>query len=292
MDIDLLKTFLEVNRTRHFGRAADNLFLTQSAVSSRIRLLEESVGAPLFTRTRNDIQLTPLGSRLFKYAESIVTTWTRARQEASLGEPSKMSLAIGGLASLWDILLQSWIHALAREFPDVSLQAETDSIDAQIRKLRDGALDVGFMYEPPQVAELVARRVATIQLVMVSSRPEQRAHEAIGAGYVMVDWGTTFGIAHARHFPDISPPHLRVGLGRMGLAYLLECGGAAYLARRMAAEHIAAGRLFAVADAPEIDRTVYAVWDAANERRVLLERALQFIPPPPDAAEAAPAAVA
>ncbi|MGB1090783.1 MAG: LysR family transcriptional regulator, partial [Oceanobacter sp.] len=37
MDTELLKTFLEVSRTRHFGRAAENLFLTQSAVSFRVR---------------------------------------------------------------------------------------------------------------------------------------------------------------------------------------------------------------------------------------------------------------
>jgi DNA-binding transcriptional LysR family regulator len=72
MDIDLLKTFLEVNRTRHFGRAAENLFLTQSAVSARVRQLEDTIGVPLFTRTRNDIQLTPAGTRLLKYAESIL----------------------------------------------------------------------------------------------------------------------------------------------------------------------------------------------------------------------------
>ena len=41
MDIDLLKTFLEVNKTRHFGRAADNLYLTPAAVSARVRQLEQ-----------------------------------------------------------------------------------------------------------------------------------------------------------------------------------------------------------------------------------------------------------
>ncbi len=42
MDTELLKTFLEVSRTRHFGRAAESLYLTQSAVSFRIRQLETS----------------------------------------------------------------------------------------------------------------------------------------------------------------------------------------------------------------------------------------------------------
>ena len=106
MDIDLLKTFLEVYRTRHFGRTAENLYLTQSAVSARIRLLEETLGVPLFTRTRNDIQLTPAGTRLLKYAESILNAWSRARQDTALGEEDKISLAIGASYSLWDILLQ------------------------------------------------------------------------------------------------------------------------------------------------------------------------------------------
>ena len=64
MDIDLLKTFLEVEKTRHFGRAANNLYLTQSAVSARIRLLEETLGVTLFIRHRNNIQLTKKGERL------------------------------------------------------------------------------------------------------------------------------------------------------------------------------------------------------------------------------------
>ena len=56
MDIQLLRTFLELDRTRHFGKAAEILSVTQSAVSARIRLLEETLGVPLFIRRRNEIQ--------------------------------------------------------------------------------------------------------------------------------------------------------------------------------------------------------------------------------------------
>ena len=74
MDTELLKTFLEVSRTRHFGRAAESLYLTQSAVSFRIRQLENQLGANLFTRHRNNIRLTPAGERLLPYAESLMNT--------------------------------------------------------------------------------------------------------------------------------------------------------------------------------------------------------------------------
>ena len=46
MDIALLKTFLEVAKTRHFGRAAENLYITQAAVSARIKQMEEDLGVP------------------------------------------------------------------------------------------------------------------------------------------------------------------------------------------------------------------------------------------------------
>jgi LysR family transcriptional regulator, flagellar master operon regulator len=295
MDIDLLKTFLEVYRTRHFGRTAENLYLTQSAVSARIRLLEETLGVPLFTRTRNDIQLTPAGTRLLKYAESILNAWNRARQDAALGEEDTVSLAIGASYSLWDILLQDWTHALYRELPRVALQAEAHGPEVLVRRLHDRALDVAFMFEPPQMAELEAREVALIKLIMVADRPRLAAREAVGRGYIMADWGTSFAIAHARHFPDMPPPAVRMGLGRMALAFLLGNGGATYLAEQMVSEYLSSGRLYRVEDAPVIDRQVYAVYPLASERKALLERVLGFLAPAraapgPDRIAAAPAA--
>jgi LysR family transcriptional regulator, flagellar master operon regulator len=283
MDIDLLKTFLEVNRTRHFGRAAENLFLTQSAVSARVRLLEETIGAPLFTRTRNDIQLTPAGSRLVKYAESILNTWNRARQDAAIDRDDKISLAVGGSYSLWDVLLQDWTHTLYTERPYLVLAMEAHGPEVLIRRLLDGALDIAFLFEPPQMAELLVREITHIPLIMVASEPDLTAQEAAAEGYVMVDWGTSFAIAHARHFPDLPAPAVRAGLGRMGFEFLLRCGGAAYLAEPMVADHLAAGRLHRVGDAPVIDRQVYAVYPQASERRALLEELLGLLKLPVDA---------
>ncbi|VTO16313.1 transcriptional regulator HdfR [Klebsiella variicola] len=85
MDTELLKTFLEVSRTRHFGRAAEALYLTQSAVSFRIRQLENQLGVNLFTRHRNNIRLTTAGEKLLPYAETLMNTWqARARRSLTL----------------------------------------------------------------------------------------------------------------------------------------------------------------------------------------------------------------
>ena len=59
-----IEDFVEVVRTRHFSKAAENLYITQSAVSFRIRQLEQGLGVNLFIRQRNNIQLTAPGERL------------------------------------------------------------------------------------------------------------------------------------------------------------------------------------------------------------------------------------
>lgn len=79
MDTELLKTFLEVQKTRHFGKAADNLYLTQSAVSFRIRQLEQSLGTNLFYRSRNNIQLTASGEALLPHAIAVIQALNNAR---------------------------------------------------------------------------------------------------------------------------------------------------------------------------------------------------------------------
>lgn len=260
MDTELLATFLELSRTRHFGRAAENLFLTQSAISARIRQLEESVGVVLFTRTRNDIQLTAAGLRMMKYAESILSTWTRARQDAALKAEDRESLAIGAMFSLWDIVLQDWLGRLHANLPALALQAEAGSQDVLVRKTLDGAIDLAFMWEPPQMAELALEEIGMIRLVLVSTLARQSVDQAMSAGYIKVDWGTSFSITHARHFPDISPPILRVSHARMALALLLQGhGSAAYIAEPMVLSHLASGVLHRVAAAPVLDRAFHAV---------------------------------
>ncbi|WP_311244546.1 LysR family transcriptional regulator, partial [Escherichia coli] len=99
MDTELLKTFLEVSRTRHFGRAAESLYLTQSAVSFRIRQLENQLGVNLFTRHRNNIRLTAAGEKLLPYAETLMSTWQAARKEVAHTSRHN-EFSIGASASL------------------------------------------------------------------------------------------------------------------------------------------------------------------------------------------------
>ena len=77
MKFELLTTFLEVSQTLHFRIASENLFITQSAVSARIKLLEDDLGVLLFDRTHKHLKLTREGHRLIKHANELLFMWKK-----------------------------------------------------------------------------------------------------------------------------------------------------------------------------------------------------------------------
>lgn len=276
LDIDLLKTFLELNRSRHFSRAAENLCISQSAVSARIRQLEDSIGAALFTRDRNNIQLTSVGEKLVRHADSIVMAWGRIKQDVILQGDVTSSLVVAGVPSLWDIFLQNWLSRMAGAFGSTAIHAEVLSQDQMLRQLLDGTVELGFGFESPQLSPLQVEEIMKFELIMVTSGSGLSAADAIRNGYILVNWGTSFATAHVRHFPDAPSARLRVGVGRLAHEFLLQHGGSAYLAEPMVREDIIAKRLHRVDDAPVIHRTAYAIHNAQDEKLAMINRAIKL----------------
>ena len=280
MDVALLKTFLEVARTRHFGKAAEALYVTQSAVSARIKLLESNLGVELFTRRRNDIQLTPAGNRLRKHAETIVRGWERARLDVASDSEFGGALAVGCQRDLWNILVLRWVADMRRRTPEAVLNVDILAPDVLVQRLVSGVLDLAFLFEPPQISDLDIRSVAEIPLILVADRPDLDLSEALGQDYLMVDWGGAFAQSFAEHFPDMPLPRIRLGSGSLALDLLLATGGAAFLAEEMVRHQLEEGRLFRVKEAPVITRQAFVVFrPGEGSRRGLLETALKMLVP-------------
>ncbi len=275
VDITFLRTFLEVARTRHFGRSAEALFITQSAVSARIKLLEQTLGVELFVRKRNDIQLTPAGARLLQHAEGIVKGWERARQAIVLDPDLAASLSVGCLFDLWSILVRGWSNRLQKLAPDIALQADILSSEVMVQRLTLGLLDLGFLFDPPQTPDLELRQVAAVPLILVSSRKGQDVKAAMDDGYVMVDWGSSFSIVHAEKFPNMPAPVLRTNSGEVALGFIRESGGSAYLPQAVVASMIKDGLLHEVEGAPVIERQAYVVFRPESVDRYSLRKALE-----------------
>ncbi|PWV61071.1 LysR family transcriptional regulator [Plasticicumulans acidivorans] len=273
MDSQLLRTFLEVARTRHFGRAAGNLYLTQSAVSARIRQLEEAVGAALLERNRREVRLTAAGERFARHAAQLLVAWTRACEDVQRGEDA-VSIGCGAPAGLWERPLGDWLARLSLYYGQLALNAEAQSAEVVLRRLGEGALDLAFVCEPPTLDGCTLREVARCRLRLVSTRADCTPPEALGEGFVLIDWGVSLQAELRRHFAEMPTPRLRVATGRQALYHLRQCGGAAYVEETLAARGCGEGGLYEVAGAPVLERQVYAVYAFANARIVLLEQML------------------
>lgn len=275
MDIELLRTFLEVARSRHFGQAGEALFITQAAVSARIKSLEQLLGVRLFDRVKRDIRLTPEGNHLVSRADRLIAEWRKIRQEVSAGGAA-LQLSVGGSLRLWDVVLQQWLINMRTARPEVALIAESHTPDLLIRKLLDGVLDLAFMLEPPQLEVLQIWDVGGLSLRLVSATPGVSLDETLGEGYLMVDWGLAHALQHRRLFPDAPEPHTRLASSTMALGYLESIGGAAYLPERMVAPAVAAGRLFIVDQAPLITHRIHAVHPLRSGRKALIDEMLGY----------------
>ncbi len=274
MDISLLKTFLSVVKTRHFGRAGETLFVTQAAVSARIKLLENTLGTKLFTRDRNNIQLTPAGDRLLRHAEIIVQGWERARLDVALETKFAHSIAVGTTIDLWQINVRNWVEEIYQTHPSLTLHLEMSKVDSLINMVLNGVLDLAFVFEPPTTSELIARQIEKIPLVLVSSIPHATADDLFNENYLLVDWGRGFSITHAAFVEDRCIPRTHCSSGGMALDLLLSQGGSCYLAKQMVAPYLAGNELYLVPDTPTIERFSYAVFRPENESSELIQNIL------------------
>jgi DNA-binding transcriptional LysR family regulator len=276
MDTELMRTFLEVNKTRHFGRAADNLYLTQAAVSARIKQLEDILCVSLFTRTRNNIQLSAEGERLVPHAETILISWSRARQEVALKLEQKHQLNIGTTAGLWSYVLQYKLSTIHKAMVDVALRAEAYTAEELLRLVQENVLDLVVLYEPANLPNLIAKPLGKLKLVLASSEKGIAPKVAIQSSYVYVDWGTTFGLFHAKRFEDAPPAILHTNMASIAETFIAEHKGSAYLPENLLAQRVD-DKLHLVKGAPTFSRDLYAVFPANSPRLELLNDLVNYL---------------
>ncbi len=270
MNTDLLRTFLEVAKTRHFGHAAENLFLTQSAVSSRIKQLEETVGVALFTRQRNNILLTLSGERLLPHAENLLVAWQVALQEVGVSSRQSMQLTLGGTSNLWDTFLQSVLPKLAARFPNLYIRTEINSSQKLTSALLAGRVDIIAVLDPPTNGDLEVRRIGGLELIMVASQPDLSVEDIPGIGHVFVDWGAAINLKQARLFDEPVAPALHTGQAHIALEFLLSHGGAAFLPTALVAPCLKEGSLHYIYDAESASQSVYLVFSKHSEKIIQL----------------------
>jgi DNA-binding transcriptional LysR family regulator len=258
MDITLMRTFLEVAASGSFVQSADKLFVTQSAVSLRIKRLEEQLGHPLFTRSKAGAELTPEGVAFSGYALSLVKTWEEARQQIGVPAGFTKAITIGAEHSLWSRCGFRWIDGMEARMPTLGIRAELGQPDRLTRFLIEGVIQAALTYLPQIRPGLRVERLFEEDLVLVAGWPDpDLAH--LDGRYVMVDWGPEFVRAHAVDLPDLRSGKT-LALGALATRFVANRRLAAYVPARMAAPYLADGQLHLVPDAPIFPYPVWLVW--------------------------------
>ncbi|APV81329.1 transcriptional regulator [Salmonella enterica subsp. enterica serovar Dublin] len=266
MDTELLKTFLEVSRTRHFGRAAEALYLTQSAVSFRIRQLENQLGVNLFTRHRNNIRLTTAGEKLLPYAETLMNTWQAARKEVAHTSRHN-EFSIGASASLWECMLNAWLGRLYQlQEPQSGLQFEARIAQRQslVKQLHERQLDLLITTEAPKMDEFSSQLLGHFTLALYCSSPARKKSEL---NYLRLEWGPDFQQHETGLIAADEVPVLTTSSAELARQQLSALNGCSWLPVNWANEK---GGLHTVADSATLSRPLYAIWLQNSDRYSLI----------------------
>jgi DNA-binding transcriptional LysR family regulator len=264
MEIGLAKTFLEIAETGSFVAAAARLNVTQTAVSARVRTLEDQLGRRLFVRNKSGARLTPAGERFVRHARTLVQVWDRARQQVGLPQGRMDIAGIGAEISLWNPILVDWLVWMKQEAPDIALRAEVDTPARLLEAVHNGSLDLAVLYDPPpQGGNIVVELLTEEKLVLVTSARDGRIADA--EDYVHVDWGPSFQASQQAAFPQFAGPGVSISHGPLALLYVLQAGGAGYFRLSAARPFLESGRLQPVAGAPEFSYSVHMVYSSRSE---------------------------
>lgn len=147
--LELYRIFREVAETGNFSKAAQNLYISQSAVSQSIRQLEDGLHTRLFSRTPRGVSLTEDGRLLFDYVRSAMGLLETGEDKLAQTQALQMgNLVIGASDTVTRHLLLPHLEAFHRRYPNIHLQIISGRSGKALGLLRSGKVDVALASTP------------------------------------------------------------------------------------------------------------------------------------------------
>lgn len=144
-----------VAELKHFGKAAEKCFVTQSTLSAGIQDLETLLGAPLLERTNRKVLVTPLGKEVAIRAQTILSLAEDLVERAKFeNNPLSGRLHIGIIPSISPFLLPKVLPTLRTDLPDLELVLIEQQSDELIKQLNTGEIDLAVMAFPFEIGSL------------------------------------------------------------------------------------------------------------------------------------------
>jgi DNA-binding transcriptional LysR family regulator len=260
MNIDLARTFLEVVSAGSFAKAAMRLHITNSAVTMRIKALEDILRRRVLVRNKTGVSMTAEGVRFHRFAETMVRAWQMSRREMSIASGFKGRLSIGAETGLWPDLMHDWAYHTRVGRPNLAIRCEDGSAQTLLPRLFQGLLDICLVHTAQSRSGFVIDELFEDPLMLVSTEDRDLLPQA-DSSYIEVDWDDTYQIQIERlwGYSD-DTPHISTNSEFLGLQLIDDFGGTIYLPKRIFETRAFKRKLYPVRDAPLLSRSVFMIY--------------------------------
>jgi len=164
-----MRVFAAVARHLSFTRAAQELHLTQPAVSQQVSLLEEEVGMPLFEHLGRKIRLAPAGMELLRYATQVTELLREAGETLAAMRGLKRGVLKLGAVSTAKYFAPTLLSAFTPAYPEVTIKFTVANREEIVKLLGANELDLVIMGRPPRELDTTAEPFARHPFVIIAS---------------------------------------------------------------------------------------------------------------------------
>jgi LysR family transcriptional regulator, transcriptional activator of the cysJI operon len=171
-----LTVFRKVAEQLSFRKAAEELYLTQPAVSQQIKALEEDLGVALFDRSGSRVSLTPAGTALLQYAEQSSRLLQEARHAvAGFSGTQSGALTLGASTTIAQYVLPGLLSQFCTAHPRVSPSLASGNTEEIVTAVEEGRIALGFIEGPPRSRDLALTPFLDDELVLLAPAAHQWA---------------------------------------------------------------------------------------------------------------------
>jgi DNA-binding transcriptional LysR family regulator len=172
MELRHLRYFVAAAEELNFSRAAARLRVSQPPLSRQIKNLEEEIGAPLFDRSRQKLQLTPAGKSFLEQAKQILALSDRAARLAkAISEGKCGQLTVGFLSPLGGVFLPHALRKFRQKFPLVEVTLTEMVPRRQVNALCEGWIDMGIVPKDEARFEKDLALEPVVEVRMIAALP-------------------------------------------------------------------------------------------------------------------------
>lgn len=285
-----LQVFYAVAKQLSFTKAAEQLFMTQPAVTFQVKQLEESFNTRLFERSHGKIALTPAGKLVMDYAGKILgLSEEMEKRVAELSGAMGGPLLLGASTTIAEFILPQILGEFKARYPQVRAHLTVANSENIVNRVADHSLDLGLIESPTNLPTVHIEVVCEDELVLIcapgytfaklkSVTPQQ----IVGEPYVSREVGSG-----TRDFSDnylreckVAPEDLNIVMelgSPVAIKGVVETGlGVSIVSRAMVAKEIKLGVLVAVPLEPRLIRTLSLVYPREKFRSKLITAFVEF----------------